>query len=598
MPVSEAIDRIEEFPKDGRLWWVRWVDRYFVPQRGTATPWVEVVLSPLHVPLDEIRSLNLKQTVTATEALHPIRLFTGYIPRLALGTVFRDGVEVACLPLQTMRINAEAVHLATHGVMDELSRKPSWWTFPYRVINRRDYYLAGFLKSHAVVVTSERMTIVLPCHEVFRTMYAPDSEIALALTSGPWEMTKTRVLERSETGIRADGRWQIVLRKRIRNEFANVLANLCLNKAGKAGANGIYTALLASDGPGCMKVPMPFDISRLQMEARGIWLDDDPRKFLALQISSMTWPIDVETVYRRQNSGDKGKIQTPIDKPKPYATNGAKPSPDGEGFINANSNEDPSASSASTNFSLPSLRWRNAPKLEKEEKLESFVYVGIPTEDEDHTLAGVSAGTEWHGETSSGSATYSQERRDHSLRFAEVVEMLDRLKAAGEIEQWKCIPHPRPRLVVGGLSVWHFPTKVTGAKKTPGFCYLDRDGKRLRSALVCEIHYRGSTAYWLELEVGQSGGGFRSLVFSVAAPDPTASILLLLNIAALNRGVWPHIDDLVMETGLTWAEFWIHSYIGKAGKGEGGRLNEVRALKVIALAANRAERPLNTRMSA
>ncbi len=597
--MAEAIDRIEEFPKDGRLWWVRWVDRYFMPQGGSATPWVEVALSPLDVPLDEVRSLDLRKTVTNTETLRPIRLFTGYIPRLALGTIFLDGVEVACLPLQTMQINAEVVRPATHNVMDEPPRKPSWWTpsLPYRVINRRDYCLADFLKSHVVVVTSENMTIVLPCHEVFRTMYAPNSEIALALTSGPWEMTKTRVLKPSETGIRTDGRWQIVLRQKIKDEFASVLANLCLTETGKASANGIYEAFLENDGPSYMKAPIPFDISRLQLEARGIWLEKDPHKkdphkFLALQITGMTWPIDVEMVYSRQNRSDKGEIQTPTDKPKPYATKGATPSLDEEGLVNANSNEDPSANSTSKNFSPPSIRWHNAPKLEKKKKLESFTYGGVPAGDEDNTLTSVSAGTGWYGETSSGSATYSQERRDSSLRFVEVVQMLDRLKAAGGIEHWKPIPHPRPKLVVGGLSVWHFPTKVTGTKKPPGFCYLGRKDRRLRSALVCEIQYRKSTLYWLEIEVGQSNGGLRSLIFTVPSSCQTSSILRLLDVAAPNRGVWPHLDDLIMATGVTWAEFWTHSYIGKTGKGKGGHLNKTRALKTIALTIDQSNKAL------
>lgn len=579
------VDRIDEFPKDGRLWWVRWVDRYSVPHGGTATPSVEVVLSPLDATLGEVRKVDLKGTFTATNTLRPIRLFTGYIPRLALGMVFQDGVEVACLPLQTMKIDAEAVQLATHCVMDELPVKPSWWTFPYRVINRRDYYLAGFLKSHTVVVTSRRLTIVLPCHEIFRTMYAADSEIALALTSGPWEMTKTRVIEPSKTGVRTDGRWQIILRAKVRNESANVLANICISEAGRAGANGIYAALLESEGPGYMKVPIPFDVTRLQMEVRGVWLHDEPRKFLALQITSMNWPIAMEsTVYHRQNSGDKGVIQTPIDKLKPYAKAGGKPSPDPYGIINTNSNEDPSATSATTNFAVPSIRWSNAPRLEKAKKMESFIYSGACAEDGDGTLMAVSAGTEWHGVTSSGSATYAQERRDPSLRFVEVVEMLERLRSVGEIDHWKHIPHPRPKLVVGDLSVWHFPTDPAGTKKIPGFCYIGRK-KRLRSALVCEIEYKGSTIYWLEIEVGQSGGGRRSLIFAAPLPQLTECIDLLLTAVAQNRGVWPSCDALVTAASVTWAESWTHSYIGKTAEKQDGRLNETRALQAIDLVA-------------
>lgn len=584
--MSGTIDRIEEFPKDGRLWWVRWVDRYYVVQGGTATPSVEVVLSPLNVALDELRRIDLKAVLAETEALRPIRLFTGYIPRLALGTVFQDGVEVASLPLQSMSLDARDVQIATHGIMDELRTKPSWWKFPYRVINRRDYSVEGYLKSQAVVVTTDRVVAVLPCHEVFRTMYAPCSDIALALTSGPWAMTKSRVVEPSETGARSDGRWQVTLRKRIRNEFAKVLANLCVSEVGLACANGVYTALVSGDGPGYMRAPLPFETPRLRLEARGVWLDGEPRKFLALQIVSMTWPVDTEIVYSRQNSGDKGLIRTPIDRPTPYSTKGATPTEDVDGFLDANSHEDPSATSAVTDFSVPSIRWQNPPRLEKEEKLESFIYLGGYTDRDEETLAGVSPGSEWHGDTDSGSANYSQDRRDPNQRFAEVVEMLDRLQVAGEIEQWKVIPHPRPKLVVGGLPAWHFPTKVPGANKTPGFCYLNREDKRLRGALVCEIHYRGSTVYWLEIEVGQHGGGFKSFVFGISSHEPYETIQRALEIAALGRGVWPSLDEMMMTAGVIWAEFWIHSYVGRSSASNLGHLNESRALQAIRSTAN------------
>lgn len=565
------------------------MDRYFLPHRGTATPSVTVFVSLLDVSLDDVRSLDLRQVAASSTQTRAIRLFTGYIPRLVLGTVFRDGVEVASLPLETMQINDLAVRLETLGVMDELARKPKWWTYPYRVINRRDYDLAGCLRSHAVVVASSDTTLVLPCHEVFRTMYAPFSGAAIALTSGPWEITKSRVIEPTNTGVRADGRWQIVLRTKTQDKFAHVLANLCLSDAGREGANGIYTTFLESDGPGYMKVPMPFNISKLKLQVRGIWLDSDPRKFLALQISSMNWPVDIETVYQRTNSGEKGVIQTPVEKPKPYSKRGTEPSADIDGFINANSMEDPSAYAASTTFSLPSMQWCNLPSLKKEEKLESFIYAGASVDRQERCLTSVAAGTEWYGESSSGPATYSQDRRDASLRFVEVVDMLDRLRADGEIEHWKCVPHPKPRLVVGGLPVWHFPTKVSGAKKPPGFCYLGRKNKRLRSALLCEIHYRGSATYWLDIEVDQSGGGFRSMVFSVSAPDLAESIYQILEVAALNRGVWPKAEEIVARTGVASVGLWIHSYIGRKSLNESRRLNEVRALSVIAQNASRFE---------
>lgn len=586
--VTETVDRIEEFPKDGRLWWVRWVDSYHIPHRGTATPWVEVLLSPLNASLSEVRNLKFKHVAASSGTLRPIRLFTGYIPRLALGTVFLDGVEVACLPLKHARFDIKDVRTSIHGVLDELSTKPSWWnpTFPYRVINRRDYHLGPSLKSNAIVVETGYVVLVIPCYEIFRSMYAPDSEVARALTSGPWEFTMEKVIDPEGTGIRADGRWQITLRTKTRNDYAHVLANLCLSTAGREGAYGIYTALLRDDGPGYMRVPFPFELSHLELEVRGLWLDGDPRKFLALQVTGMVWPLDKEIVYYRKNSSDKGDVQTRIDKPKPYSSRGARPNCDADGFVDANSQEDPSASSAVTNFRVPSIHWHNAPQLQKEPKAESFIYTGVHGNVGDRALGGVSAGTEWHGETSSGSAAYSLERRDASHRFTDVAQMLDRLQSSGAISGWFPVPHPKPKLYVEDMPVWHFPRRAAGMKKTLGYSYIDRKEGRLRGALVCQIQYDGHFVYWFEIEMSPRASGCKSLIFTVPRPNPTGTIFRILEIAALSRGVWPSSDEMILDAGVSWAEFWVHSYIGKNATQHGGRLNEVRALQAIARAAN------------
>lgn len=586
-----ATDRIEEFPNDGRLWWVRWVDRYRVPKGGTATPSVEVLLSRLDMSLGDLRNANLQEIVAPQRTNDliiqaPIPIFTGFIPRLPIGLVFLDGIEVASLPLKHAPFDIREFSIAIRSIQDELPTKPSWWTYPYRVINRGDYHLGTFpdaKKSRAVVIESKHVVIVIPCHEIFRSMYAPHSDIARALTAGPWEYTKNQVVNPEGTGPRADGLWQVTLRPRIKDNFGDLLANLCISSAGKAAANGIYTGLLRNDGPGYMNAPMPFDFTRLQIEARGLWLDGEPRKFLALQLVAIEWPSSPGLVPFRDNSGKKGEIQTPVAKEKPYTKTSAAPSADEEEVVSANSQEDPLVTSAVTTFELPSVEWRNRPKQVEERKKESFIYVGRPRIEEERELEGVSPGTEWSGDTDSGSGAYSgsQQRRDVSQRLTEVVGMFDRLQLAGLIADWSTIAHPKPMLHAGALPLWHFPARAKGTRQILAFACLDRKEKQRRGALVCELKYNNHIIYWLEIEISPKESGRSALLYSTPKKSFIPATLQLLEIAALNQGKWLPADELMQFTCVSAVEIWTHSFVDKLGKKNGGRLNEIRALKAI-----------------
>ncbi|MCK2127746.1 hypothetical protein MX652_13725 [Thauera aromatica] len=588
-----TVDRIDEFPKDGRLWWVRWVDRYHVPKGGTATPGVEVLLSPLDISLRDLRNANPQEIAAARNPAHglaPVRIpvFTGFLPRLPLGLVFLDGVEVANIPLESARFDIHEFSVAVRDTQDELSNKPAWRKYPYRVINRGDYYLGDFpdaRKSKAVVVESSDAVIVIPCHEIFRTMYAPHSDIAWALTAGPWEFTKTNVVAPDGTGLRDDGRWQVTLRRRIKDDFGPTLANLCNADIGKAAANGIYAGLLQNDGPGFLTAPFPFSLGRLTFQARGLWLDGEPKKFLVLQLLSMDWPSSPELVTFRDNCAKKGEIQTPIEKDRPFASPSAITHADEDGIVDANSQEDPSASSAVTTFVVPAIEWRNIPKQVKEAKKESFIYRGRPRSEAEREFERASPGTEWMGDTDSGSGAYSSEssgRRDVSQRFEEVMKLFDRLHSTGRVESWSIIPHPRPLLHMDEVPLWHFPVRAKDTKQFLAFSYLHRKEQQRRGALLCELRLNRKTIYWLEIEVRSGEPGRKALLYTVSEQGLIPATNLLLESAARNRGVWPQTDELAQFPGVWTAATWRHTYVNKPKKGKGGRLNENRALATLA----------------
>lgn len=597
---DEKIDRIQEFPKDGRLWWVRWVDRYRVPKGGTATPGVEVFLSPMDIPLaglsrNDILEIVAPKTVQGPSPQAPIPVFTGFIPRLAIGTVFLDGIEVGSLPLDEMEFDLKNFTISVRSVNDELDPKPKWWKkeLSYRVINRREFNVADFpdaKKSQAVVIQSDEVTIVLPCHEVFRSMYAPHSEIALALTSGPWEHTKAMVINPARTLPRADGNWQITLRRRVPGPCGNLLANLSLSPSGKAGANSIYTGLLRNDGPGYMTAMIPFDLKHLRLKVKGLFFNDKPDKFLALQLMGMNLPDSPALATFRDNSNEKGEIQTRVPKEKPYATSAATLISDADGIIDVSSEEDPLASSTVTTFVLPSVTWENQPTKIAGEKPESFIYEGRPQDDDPSEVSGVSPGTPWSGDTDSGSAAYSaegQQTRDQSERIKEVIMMFKHLRSSGRIRHWIPVSPPRRQLQAGGVPLWPLPLYAKDTNTFLAFGYLDRTTgiKRRRGALICELKFRGRRIYWLDIELHANESGRKALIYSVAEDHFHSATYKLLEIAAQNRGQWLPADELARFAGISAAETWTHTFIDKPKNGKGGRLNDHRAIDKISLVA-------------
>ncbi|WP_238631256.1 hypothetical protein [Ectothiorhodospira sp. 9905] len=465
--------------------------------------------------------------------------------------------------------------------------KPSWWQYPYRAINRRDYHLGDLAvagKSQVVVVESADFVIVIPCHEVFRTMYAPHSHIALALTSGPWDLTKTQVIAPEGTGKLADGRWGITLRRTIGDIYANHLANLCIPETGIAAANGIYTHLLKDEGAGYLNAPIPFNLYKLRLSARGLWLKGEPPKFLALNIVAMDWPDAPPLVIHRDNSGMKGETQTPIAKDKPYSKPGTPPPPDDNGLIDTNSQEDPIETAPLTTFTLPSVLWGNLPPWTRKPKDESFIYEGRPNGDTGPEVGSVSPGVSWSGDTDSGASAYSassMRNRDVSQRFSEVIDMFEMLQRTGAIQSWSAIPHPRPHLHIDSLPLWHFPLRTKDSNRFIPFGYIERQERRARGALVCELQLGDETIYWLEIEVRHNEAGRKALVYTVAEEFFETATLKLLELAALNRGKWLPCDELIEFAGVSMAEPWKHSYIGRSRQRGGGRLNEGRALDTI-----------------
>jgi len=596
--MPDHIDKIKQFP-DG-CWWIRWVDKYHVFHKRTSSPAVEVVISPLDA--SRISQANLKTIISENPKTVRIPLSTGMIPRLKLGTVFQDGVPICDLPLEStvFTLDTEKHPPAICKISDSLNPVPDNWksNSPYRVMNLWEYPLIGFLESKCVVAKAETQTVILPCHEIFRTLYAPYQKIALAFTSGPWrisqvseEGTWSQVVNPKFTGPIDPQTWQVVMRKDIPDRFAEVLANLTSHPLGIAAANEIYAHSLGSGNAGFLHAAIPFDSKQLRIEARYLELRKKPAKYLVMEITAIEWPHpSVRILKGRDNSNQLGKVRTPVEKPKPFAGMNRPVDVEPDRPVPVDSNEDPGNDAGVVNFICDGPKWLSPPHIQTLEKEESFTYLGLRTVNKEESVVDVSPGRGVPG-CYLGRAAYSEkERRDPSNRFTEVEQMLNSLLAKKKINAWNVVASETAPAFSGKLPVWRFPAKLSNNKcaEFQPWSFLDKKREYRRRALVCSIRYQGNVVYWLEVEVGAQGG-IKSLLF-ISGVDNTYSLInKLLQICTKSRGVWPEDKDLRKESGADKLCTLRHVYYRTKdhdGETNVGILNEERALSSIAAMAD------------
>jgi hypothetical protein len=592
---DDVIDRIEELRPDARPWWLRWVDRY---QSRADGPFVEALISPLGVALADLTPALAAKEASRFEGTQRVRFRTGLLPRLKLGTVFRDGVVVDSLPSPERTFQLDRAEVTVCSLADNPSETPEGWgQFPYRFLNRGEYPLGGdFLGSKVVVARGRGFTLILPCHEVFRALYAPHREIALTLTAGPWDAVEPtleegalpslgwgRVADPRRTGILPDGNWRIALRKEIDDRFAEVLANLILSESGRRAANAIYRGSLGAfdSSPQHLHAEMPFD--RLgRIEVRCMRLPTDKNKFLAFEITAVEWPRPNTKVFlSRENDGTEGRTTTPSLEERPYLTRKAAT---GEEPTSVTSDEDPSRARPRVSMAADAPRWLNGPRVIKLAKDHSFKYRAHSWVRPSEPPGRAGAGQATSGQGEVAIADYAgSERYAISTRFREVAEVLSGLVRTGRIESWRTVPPARGRMWHGHFQVWRVPlVRSRRTNRDRSWSFIDPVQRRRRGALVCRIVCRGHSVYWVELEVRENEGGFKALVFQTMDENPVDAVTKLLRCVAQRRGVWPAVEVLRAEASVLTAMAWSHSHVAAEGSvTQGARLNGVRALEVI-----------------
>lgn len=585
--------RHKGYPQGSRLWWVRWIDEVKTEGGGTGTPFVHVLLSALPEGADPGRPPTVAEALRAggggDEAI--VRVHPGDMPALSPGLLVRDGKRVGWLQLEERTFCFDAGQASDPIACRSASpaARPSFWSNLWNVLPASAYPLGGFDHGRCVVVYDGPMQLVLPCSEVFRFFFAPESLTANALLSSPFDLVRDRLLNGEWTGPRDDGSHQVGLRAGLTGRSAASLANLA--NGGRAAAARLFRLLRAGadtirdpGGAGMIEAAIPYDWTRMRIRVRGLQLYPDLRdrgvldKFLGMVIVGVVWPVPPAGMpprvhYRLDNNNAEQPDGPPPGLPVPAGVRArAVAAPDGD--LEETAAEPPRIGSETTFIEVPAAVIEGGPPVSRMPLVVGALRRRARRIRTIEPVPHVSSGTPQSGSTGAATLRYVEGEPAADVgpsRLAALVAALDRAvgrpSADGGIEAWEpVIPGEAQRSWRDGQPVWPFPARDPETGAALRWCNLLPGIYRARTALVVTISVQGHTAHWLEIELRSNEGGYRSVVFTTAGPASTAVPSLLLAIARA-RGRGPAVSVLEMLPGVLTPVRWKHGPEGKAFEG-------------------------------
>lgn len=573
MAETYATPVIREFEGDDRRWWIKWVDGYSTTHRGTGTPSIGVLLSPYEPSRSWVPNAGM-------EDLRIARVFTGQIPGLKIGNVYRNGKFCDRIPSDYMEFSFDLERdpptLAFIGQRQD-EDAPEWWDsekYPHRLINKSEYFLGeAFFRSRCFKLkgrelsTGKEATVIVPVQEVIRRYMAPDTPFALSLTTAPWHQNKDKIVDSRKTLIKSPEIWQLVTRKNVRDCDSRYAALIALDERWNASAKRVHSAMMRTSGIALADIGTPFWPGILRLYVQGLVLREEPLRVLCLSIGDTSWPCPKVLIrWRSENWGDKGEVQEMTDKPKPYSAPQKPVALSESEEMPSHSEQDPAAGSGPVHFPADGFSWINPPAEERLKKDVSMIYEDQAYSSDDEPLREGSAGNPFSGQTESAQATFSTNpSRDATRRFTEIIRVLNDLSEQGAISDWQVVPPEYNPTFRGDLQVWTMPLagKYIG-KRVPVRVWSNLTPGVRRAALICSVSVKRKSILLVEIECRPSEAGYRTALLKYEMHPSESGILRLLSKCAEKNGVWPSGAELADLAGAESAITWRHAYAGKS----------------------------------
>lgn len=513
---------------------------------------------PAHTGLHMADWGSRRDFARSTSTQYPLSI--GLTPLTMVGTLIQNRQIVGVLNMEELDVDldfddedADAWTVASlFGDADSLMERQCRWSDA----------LSHFGAANRVVrIQRGDDIIIIPRYEIFRFFYGCHSEIAKAATSDLWVYSRDRVVNPHplKNGLvtrinPTTGAYEIILRPRIPNDYAQMLGILYFDPYAVSCANSIFGFSVKDRSLSNWQfyfhsARVPFHGLRqhpLRMKVLGWWMPGSPRTFWVSSISRFRVPDYIPPVwYQRDNGGDRSGICAELrPAAAPPATPPAVPvDPDDEVFQEVSAD----ARKRLKHWEAPSVSWESRQRqrrLDKPEHIrsDSTVEASPGKTDLDDTSA-VSPGASTSGSTLPHSLQVEARVSESLPRFSSLLSILEDMKQCGCIDDYDPIS-PRDiwqRQRVGNIPCWHvvaademvmdrFPRNGWGMPRC-----RDSDSSQLahrypRCVLIVRIRVDDAVVHWIEIErVG--GEGYHSVVVTGISEADEAQVLPLMIIS-------------------------------------------------------------------
>ncbi|MEX2498323.1 MAG: hypothetical protein WD397_05555 [Wenzhouxiangellaceae bacterium] len=540
-------------------------------------------MSPEHVS-DHVRVRDyLKESQQPEpEECRVVKISAAAIPALRIGGVFNKGRPIGSLkfPATTIEFDRSVDSSRIMTVGDEFEPSPPWWRdgLPYRLINRGEFRVPD-LGSNCLILTQNvegrRIDVVIPCTEVFRSLYARESKVIREMLAAPWRDAVEKIVNSQLTGPVDRSTWQVVLRRGMSERFPEYVANLVLNPDGSRAANHIHGVIPMGARSWHLRAPLPFEMKKFRLQGRMLVLreEDNFTKLLCTEIMGCSYPLrGIDIRYVLENDARQGDDKIKAGGSPPFGKVYAGIVEEDEPISNT-SEEDPSAESLSLYHDAEGSGWLDDVRKNKCKKAVSKVYQRPHKDDEGPRLNRTSAGEASWGRSSSAPGQFKSDPEYSKRlveRFEHLLAMMQQLLRDGKIEGYQTIGPSESDSKYAAyqdfIPLWKLPNYLYNDELDKltyrPWAVVPKPSPRSRTLIVVEIHWERENLLWFDLE--PKSRGHCALLLRVGTEPPGLNRIIhyvrSLSVRTLGRWYEDKQSKEVVVPGALKAVRWQHCH--------------------------------------
>lgn len=553
--------KFEEFPAGDDFWMVKCIDRFRLPHAASESASVDVRLQRIDPGLAARAARAQPAEIHAAfgsagrpeGSFHTASVHVGSLPALRVGQIFHRGQFKAELRATSRAVDLPNAEKSAEAwdLTSQMGKGPNGWKpeLPYAILRPKEFDLGeADLRAHQVLALRDKTgrDIVIPRIVIFQCFYGPHTEMADAVTSGPWEQIKKRLVSTAdfENGLKTrdvpeKNEWHLVLETLVPNAFRWHIALPYFDPYAQIQARKLYSEAEVQrrrrkDRSWFCTATLPFNPEfPLRLRVKGYplapskWRPEGAFLVTAILAAKPHQPLPL-LAYGRANDGHDAPEVIEVDGPKPHSGSGSRPT-EGSDRRSVTSLVAPPINSAVAQYLGDTFDWEDGLRDRLLVKTSSKHYTGSrlpapePGSGADSTAKPVSGGQ------AARSAQVTTHVRPQIKHFANLVTCLHALKGSGFLSDFHIVQSENAdlRTMRDGLHVWDFTEReVARAQARPKrrWRMITSRGEaesfaRGRTMLVAELAWEGHGALLFEVECRPSEPGYLmgALIFEATA---------------------------------------------------------------------------------